>query len=427
MASKIREDKASADLTEVIPVPYLLVSLCCPCYVDAAGKRYFESLWAKDLRHHIPYIRAFTVAVPRIDGDPPSSFEEWDEAAFPSLRIVDLPHAASSLTAILQLPILIARLWKAIGNSDIVHTGVAGWPLPDGWITIPIAKLRKKFAIVVVESDFWRVSPGQPASFKKKWRAAISEVFNRWCVNAADVSFFTHEAYKASLLRAEASEKGHINPASWIEDEAVWSSEEAVSKWQPKLASKELKLIVVGRLVPEKGVRFVLDALNHLDASPSSSPIICDILGEGPLLDECKEAAQKLRGRVRVRCLGTVQYGEPLFDLLADYHALVLPIISNEQPRIVYDVFARALPVLGFNSQGVASCVTEGITGKLCQTGDTEQLAGMLEWASKHVDILSQMGLAGLEKARSLTHSEMHKSRRDILIPLIKAHIGAGQ
>ena len=196
-------------------------------------------------------------------------------------------------------------------------------------------------------SDFWRVGANQRVSFKKKSRALLSEVINRFCVGLAHVSFFTHEAYKSSLL-TRALERGHVIPASWIDEAVVLSDEEAIAKWQLRLASKKaLKLIVVSRLVPEKGISLLLDALDRLNIA--SNPIVCDIVGDGSLSAECKGAEQKLLGKVQITCLGIVKYGPALFELLTEYDALVVPIVSNEQPRIVYDAFARALPVLGFD------------------------------------------------------------------------------
>ena len=43
--------------------------------------------------------------------------------------------------------------------ADIVHTGVAGWPIPLGWVVTPIAKIQRKFYLIICESAFWRLSP----------------------------------------------------------------------------------------------------------------------------------------------------------------------------------------------------------------------------------------------------------------------------
>jgi hypothetical protein len=73
----------------------------------------------------------------------------------------------------------------------------------------------------------------------------------------------------------------------------------------------------------------------------------------------CKAATESLKDRVAMNFLGTVEYGRPLFDLLASYDVLVVPKLSNEQPRNVYDANASALPALAFPT------ITEGISGRL--------------------------------------------------------------
>ena len=407
---------------QMIKEPYLLVTMCCPCYVDSLGKRYLDPLWAKDLSLHTMYIEQLTIACPRIDRDPPASFVSWESLPLDRVHVVDLPELPSLWAAIIWLPVLVLRLWSAIGRATIVHSGIAGWPIPDGWLTIPLARLRRKFVIVVVKSSFWRISNQETASFKKKMRAVISENLNRWCVDLAHIAIFTHESYKRSLL-IHHPERGHVIPASWIDDAFILSQSEAEAEWKRKIENPDkLNLVFVGRLIPEKGITLLLEALQFLHTPPGK--ISCEIVGDGGLMPQCVQLAERLKNKVDVKFLGAIEYGLRFFNLLTKYDAILVPSISDEQPRIAFDAFARAIPVLGFETEGLASCVEDGVTGRLCPI-DAHELAMLIDWAFINRRQLGEMGLRGLTIARSLTHREMHLRRLKILIPKIEAFMRA--
>jgi glycosyltransferase involved in cell wall biosynthesis len=178
-----------------------------------------------------------------------------------------------------------------------------------------------------------------------------------------------------------------------------------------------MRLAFVGRLIPEKGVTVLLEALGLLRSA--CGEISCEIIGDGPLMTQCQAIAGRLAGRLKVKFLGPVEYGAPLFSLLEGYDAVVVPSLSDEQPRIVYDAYARAIPVLGFKTDGLLSCIKDGETGRLCRSGSARDLADLIDWAAANRTELKRMGMAGLSVAKSLTHREMHRRRCETLAPLI--------
>ena len=116
-----------------------------------------------------------------------------------------------------------------------------------------------------------------------------------------------------------------------------------------------------------------------------------------------------------VELLGTVPYGQPLLELLRRYDAVVVPSLSDEQPRIVFDAFSQGVPILGSDTAGLRSCVENGETGLLTTPGDVDALAGVLRYALAHREELARLGMASLTVARSMTHQEMHRKRAVLL------------
>src|SRR5262249_55350249 len=97
--------------------------------------------------------------------------------------------------------------------------------------------------------------------------------------------------------------------------------------------------------------------------------------------------------------------------LLDRYRGVLVPLKSDEQPRIVFDAYARAIPVFGSAAPGVASCVTDGQTGWLFEPGNADAMARVLRQAVAQPASLRTRGLRAREAAQRNTHREMHRTR----------------
>lgn len=314
-----------------------------------------------------------------------------------------------------MLPKTFAKFWGAVSQTDIVHAGASGWPLPDIWLLVPIVRWQRKFCLINVESATWRLEPGGAQPLSARLRAVVSEVINRWCLSQADLALYTQAGYRYTLV-PKTPEQGYVINASWIDLENVISEELAIADWsQKKLAQPlALRLLFAGRLVTAKGLKVLLNAITAL--GQSGIPVELDILGQGELLEVCCLASRDIQAPAKIRLLGTVAYGADLFKLLRNYHAVVVPSLSDEQPRIVYDAYSQAVPVLASDTAGLRDCIESGKTGKLVPANDAIALANLIQWAVQHLDELEQMGLNALTVARGFTHQEMHRQRWQILL-----------
>jgi glycosyltransferase involved in cell wall biosynthesis len=400
---------------------YLLVS-CIECYRDSDGWRYLDELWYKDLLQHLKYIKNLTLACPCRDsgGLPEGAIALDSHPEFAQVRYVDLPVVHSFWDALLKLPITVPKLWTAIQRTDIVHTGVAGWPIPLGWLTTLMLQFQKKFYVIIVESAFWRLQSDAPKKLTSILRAHVSEIINRWCVNRANLTIFTQEEYRRSLL-TNPQKPGHVIHASWIDKQVIISESKAIELWHQKTTSVEaLKIVFVGRFLREKGISVLLKAMQILSAE--NVPVKLDMIGRGELLDECEKVSQSIDSPVEIRLLGMVPYGPKLFEQLRHYHAIVVPSISDEQPRIVYDAYSQALPVLASNTAGLRDCVQDSVTGILMEPNNPVALANVFKWSLQKVHHLEKTGLRARQVAQTMTHEEMHRQRWQLLLDTFGIH-----
>jgi glycosyltransferase involved in cell wall biosynthesis len=392
---------------------YLLVSgIACCC--DDKGDRYFDMLWHKDLVEHFNYLKDFTLISPCSTENPPDNWIKIDgiESEISKIKFIDLPISSNWLEATIHLPLTTSVLWRAIGQAEIVHAGIVGFPFPLGWLVTPAVYYWKKFYIIVVESAPWRLHAGRSASLKDRLREILFEFMGRWCLKQASLSIFTQEEYCNSFL-ARNSKTGYVIPASWIDDNNIISNQIACQLWETKAESQVFKIIFAGKLTENKGILIFLEALKILNQKNISIKV--DVFGQGELLNECKNLKNILHNSVEIDILGTIPYGSPFFERLQQYHAVVVPSLSDEQPRIVFDAYSQALPVVASDTPGLRSCVYPQRTGVLVKSNDAIALAEALHDLFQNLEQLKAMGLEALEVARQMSHKTMHQKRWQLL------------
>ena len=402
-------------LPPLISRPYLLVLFGPPFFVDASGRRWLEALWAKDLIEHTHYITHLTLAAPTVYGLPPQNAVALDEVeSLRNVRCIELPAPRNILVALWYLPRTCAALWDALRSAELVHAGVAGWPLAESWILIPLLMLRRRLLYINVESAFWRLVPGQKAPVMRQIRAAVSEWLNRWSVEASDISTFTHEGYRRSLLRRH-TDRGHVVEASWIDDADVLNDLQMQRVIERRRCHKgPLTLVFAGRLTHEKGLLVLLDAVSA--ARKNGVDVSLDIFGEGALAAECSTRIAALGVNAHIRLRGTMPYDRSFFKTLSGFDMLVVPSLSDEQPRIVFDAYAQGLPVLASRTEGLVQCVEDNVTGALIPPQDVAALHAAIDKIAREPAQLAYMSSACVARARKLTHQEMHRKRWRLLV-----------
>jgi glycosyltransferase involved in cell wall biosynthesis len=382
---------------------YLLV-IPIPCYHGEDGSLWLEPLWHRDFVRHLEYIRDLTLAAPCLPKPEGSELVQVVPPPGSRLCSVPLPRSASVAQFVRNLPRTLGQLWRAIGDADIVHSGVVGWPVPLGWLANPIALIRGKELVIVVESAPWRLT-GPDAGWRRKVRAAVTEGLARWAVNHASLSFFTHEGYRRTLL-THAAGASAVVPATWIDERDILDAETASAAWRRK-AAVPVRLLFAGRLTADKGIDVLRRAVATLEARQVAARI--DIIGAGEERGACEQLAAA-SGSVTVRLLDPVS-PDVFLGLVQGYHAVLVPSLSDEQPRLVFDASARAVPVIASSTDGLSPHVRHGETGWLFPPGDAAALAAAIERALADPAALQRMGLAARRSVLGSTHREMHRAR----------------
>ena len=385
---------------DALGCPYLLalnVGL-----VENDGRYWADASWAKDLLRHLDCIERLTLVCP-VERRVPD--KGWKELPGDRLRVMGYYAPRSGRQFVIQLPRLIPLLWHEVGAAEIVHSGVAGWPIPLGWLTTPMARLRGRKVVLIVESAFWRAPSGAKSSVLKKLKSAFWEAAARACLRQADYAAYTQPDYKRTLPAPRAN-GGVLIQASWIDAGDCLTDSDAEARWVSKMAAPR-RFLFASRMIAPKGTAVMAAAIELLAAAEADVRI--DILGDGPQRGDFSAALSSTWARAHVRLLDPIPYNARFLMMLRDYHAILVPSLSDEQPRIVYDGYAQAVPTIASDLPGLRACVQEGMTGRFFPAGDARALADCLV-STDGVSLRAQ-GLAGLKIARDSTHEALHADR----------------
>lgn len=130
--------------------------------------------------------------------------------------------------------------------------------------------------------------------------------------------------------------------------------------------------LYVGRLTPEKGIRYLLEAWRNTRAQ-----VPLKIVGEGPLAPDVAQASRELPG---VESLG---YRDPASVrlLMRQARFLVMPSVAPENfPITLAEAFSAGLPAVVSARGAMREIVEDGQTGLHFRPEDPRDLAAKVSW-----------------------------------------------
>jgi glycosyltransferase involved in cell wall biosynthesis len=199
----------------------------------------------------------------------------------------------------------------------------------------------------------------------------LTPLTSRW----SDRTIVVSEALRNDLIArwgASARKTVRIYNAIALPPESDVATAEALNGRPPRL-------LMVGRLVPEKGH---LDAIRALAALPPE--VSLDIAGEGPFRGALEQEAESLGLTSRIRFLG---YRTDLGPHYKSARLLVLPSHTEAFGNVIVEAMGYGLPVVAARCGGPAEILRDGAFGALTPPGDTAALAEALRRAlSQHAD-----------------------------------------
>lgn len=172
---------------------------------------------------------------------------------------------------------------------------------------------------------------------------------------------------------------------------------DAVPPFPPLPPKGKLRLLFVGRIIPVKGLRMVLDAIADL---PN---IDLTIVGKGPEEDFLRDRVKALNLQDRVHFMGFKKQAD-LPAIYRDCHLNILTSVRESGGATILEAMAQGRPSIGLNNGGPTEYITPE-SGFLIECGNTQQvtmdLQILLETLLQDASSLQQLGEGALTRARN--------------------------
>lgn len=137
---------------------------------------------------------------------------------------------------------------------------------------------------------------------------------------------------------------------------------------------KNYDVLFVGRLVHQKGIRFLLEAVSILQNKYKKS-IKVAIVGGGPLEKELKKMCEKLKITHSVKFLG---FRRDIDQLMKSSKVFVLPSCWEGFGIVIIEAMKNRLPIVATNIGGIPEIITNGKEGVLVPRENPEILASSI-------------------------------------------------
>jgi glycosyltransferase involved in cell wall biosynthesis len=221
----------------------------------------------------------------------------------------------------------------------------------------------------------WLVGGLRVAERQRRWHLTLDRLTHRLSTGSVCVS---------EGVRRFSVEVGRLDPDRLVVipngvDPAPFDCAEPIDRASIGVPPDAFLALYVGRLDPQKGLNFLLDAASKVIPTRSDWHLV--LVGDGPESGFVKsriEADPLLKGRVH-----RLGRRDDVPSLLKAADLLVLPSLWEGMPNVVLEAMAARLAVVGTSVEGTEDLIIPGQTGWLVAPGDADALAGaLLEAAS---------------------------------------------
>lgn len=188
---------------------------------------------------------------------------------------------------------------------------------------------------------------------------------------------------------------------------------------------RPFRVLMVGRLVPEKGQLILIEAVDQLVRS--GLPVDLRLVGSGPLEDLLKIEVTRRDLHGSITFLGPLgQYEIPAWYHWAD--VFCLPSFQEGLPVVLMEAMATELPVVTTRIAGIGELVEDGITGEVVSPGRADLVAEALARLAGDPQRRREQGRRGRETIlREFTTDRAAREMREFFTHLTPSTLIAGQ
>ena len=249
--------------------------------------------------------------------------------------------------------------------------------------------------------SYWRGKPANPVI------KVLKESISKLALDILDNEGkpirlgYAYSICVSQYVRDRLVSGGYIpNTAVVIHNGVDLSEFKAPGKDQTISTTDEMRCLVAGRIISNKGIHTVVDAFTLLDFDSLPNKISLTILGDGPAnyLNFIKEKINQNQLQEHINIKPPVPRSQ-MPDVLADHNVLILPSEYDEPlARSIQEGMAMGLLVIGTTTGGSGELLVDKQTGLVFNPGDSRSLADQIVFAAQHTDQVKDLQNAGRQE-----------------------------
>ena len=155
------------------------------------------------------------------------------------------------------------------------------------------------------------------------------------------------------------------------------------------------RVVFVGRLAPQKGVRTLVEAARLL----KTSGVQVLLVGDGPQRSTLEQEIRRQGVGDVVHLFGFVPH-ERVPAILTHADLLVLPSHYEELGTILLEAMWVGVPIVASRTGGIPDIIDDGVNGLLVVPGDPEVLARAIDRLLADSELARRLGKAARERAK---------------------------
>lgn len=380
-------------MTNLFPTPMKILFIARYQYPSMQRKvEYLAQAPDVDLCHIVPAYQPQSA-----DLRPPDTQRRYRQLTIPMLGSVTDPHRALYRTVTFHLHRF---------RPDIIHAEEE----PDSLSALQIAWARRIWAPQSrLLLHTWQ-NQDRRKSMAVRWVI-------RQTLGAADLVFCANSEAITLLRRFGFAGPAPLLPAIGVDTTLFRPCAEYHGLSEQSAAKSSYTIGYIGRLVWEKGIDLLLQAVAALTSAMPDKQIQVWVTGAGPLQAELQSLARQLGIEERVVWKGAQPQHE-IAKILCHLDVLVLPsrttnVWKEQLGRVLLEAMACGIPVIGSNSGAIPEVI--GDAGLIVPEGDVQALTQTLKHLLSAPDLRQTLAQRGRIRAETY-YTQRHIAEQTLAI-----------